>query len=88
MNLLDQLKEVTTVVADSGDVDSIKTLNPTDATTNPSLILQAAKLPQYQHLIKDAIASIVSRIGIISLVSVCSYSSPLNTFKGLSGQCS
>jgi transaldolase len=55
MNLLDQLKEVTTVVADSGDVDSIKALNPTDATTNPSLILQAAKLPQYQHLIKDAI---------------------------------
>lgn len=56
MNLLEQLKKVTTVVADSGDVDSIKTLNPTDATTNPSLILQAAKLPQYQHLITDAIS--------------------------------
>ncbi len=55
MNLLQQLKKVTTVVADSGDVDSIKALNPTDATTNPSLILQAAKLPQYQHLIADAI---------------------------------
>lgn len=55
MNLLEQLKKVTTVVADSGDVDSIKSLNPTDATTNPSLILQAAKLPQYQHLITDAI---------------------------------
>ena len=55
MNLLEQLKEVTVVVADSGDVDSIKSLNPTDATTNPSLILQAAKLPQYQHLIEDAI---------------------------------
>ena len=55
MNLLAQLKQVTTVVADSGDVDSIKALNPTDATTNPSLILQAAKLPQYQHLIEDAI---------------------------------
>ncbi|WP_206484445.1 transaldolase [Thalassotalea sp. G2M2-11] len=56
MNLLEQLKQVTTVVADSGDVDSIKALNPVDATTNPSLILQAAKLPQYQHLINDAIA--------------------------------
>jgi len=56
MNLLEQLKEVTVVVADSGDVDSIKQLNPTDATTNPSLILQAAKLPQYQHLITDAIS--------------------------------
>jgi len=55
MNLLEQLKQVTVVVADSGDVDSIKNLNPTDATTNPSLILQAAKLPQYQHLIEDAI---------------------------------
>ena len=55
MNLLEQLKQVTTVVADSGDVDSIKALNPIDATTNPSLILQAAKLPQYQHLISSAI---------------------------------
>ncbi|WP_026301404.1 transaldolase [Colwellia piezophila] len=55
MNLLEQLKKVTVVVADSGDVDSIKSLNPTDATTNPSLILQAAKLPQYQHLIENAI---------------------------------
>lgn len=55
MNLLEQLKQVTTVVADSGDVDSIKALNPIDATTNPSLILQAAKLPQYLHLISNAI---------------------------------
>jgi transaldolase len=55
MNLLEQLKQVTKVVADSGDVDSIKALNPVDATTNPSLILQAAKLPQYKHLIDDAI---------------------------------
>jgi transaldolase len=55
MNLLEQLKKVTTVVADSGDVDSIKVLNPTDATTNPSLILQAARLRQYQHIIIDAI---------------------------------
>ncbi|MGJ8692332.1 MAG: transaldolase [Thalassotalea sp.] len=56
MNLLEQLKKVTIVVADSGDVDSIKALHPQDATTNPSLILQAAKLPQYKHLIEDAIA--------------------------------
>ncbi len=56
MNLLEQLKNITVVVADSGDVDSIKLLKPTDATTNPSLILQAAKLPQYQSLIEDAIA--------------------------------
>ena len=56
MNLLEQLKKVTIVVADSGDVESIKALSPQDATTNPSLILQAAKLPQYKHVIDDAIA--------------------------------
>lgn len=58
MNLLEQLKKVTIVVADSGDVESIKALHPQDATTNPSLILQAAKLPQYKHLIEDAIAKV------------------------------
>lgn len=62
MNLLEQLKKVTTVVADSGDVDSIKALNPVDATTNPSLILQAAKLPQYKHLIDNAIEKAGSNI--------------------------
>lgn len=61
MNLLEQLKKVTVVVADSGDVDSIKALHPQDATTNPSLILQAAKLPQYKHLIEDAIAKAPSK---------------------------
>jgi len=55
MNKLEQLKAVTTVVADTGDVESIKALSPIDATTNPSLILQAARLPQYKHLIDDAI---------------------------------
>ena len=43
------------VVADTGDFESIKLFKPTDATTNPSLILQAAKLPQYQHIIDKAI---------------------------------
>lgn len=66
MNLLEQLKKVTTVVADSGDVDSIKALNPTDATTNPSLILQAAKLPQYQHIIADAIEKSADNVNDIA----------------------
>jgi len=52
---LDQLKSFTTVVADTGDFEAIKKYEPTDATTNPSLILAAAKMPQYQHLINDAI---------------------------------
>lgn len=52
---LEQLRKHTTVVADTGDFDSIKEFKPTDATTNPSLILAAAKLPQYQHLIDKAV---------------------------------
>ncbi|XP_060588103.1 transaldolase-like [Ruditapes philippinarum] len=55
MSSLDQLKTFTTVVADSGDIDVIGQYKPTDATTNPSLILAAAKMPQYKHLIDDAI---------------------------------
>lgn len=54
-NNLESLKSVTTVVADTGDIDSIKKYTPTDATTNPSLILAAAQMPQYEHLINDAI---------------------------------
>ncbi|MBN6334123.1 transaldolase, partial [Escherichia coli] len=45
----------TTVVADTGDIESIKKFAPQDATTNPSLVLKAAQLPQYQPLIADAI---------------------------------
>ncbi|MFC0139479.1 transaldolase [Erwinia mallotivora] len=55
MSQLDQLKKYTTVVADTGDVESIKKFAPQDATTNPSLVLKAAQLPQYQSLIADAI---------------------------------
>ncbi|MFN8674480.1 MAG: transaldolase [Candidatus Sericytochromatia bacterium] len=55
MNALESLKNVTTVVADTGDIDSIKKYTPTDATTNPSLIYAAAQMPQYQHLVEDAI---------------------------------
>lgn len=54
-NKLDQLKKMTTVVSDTGDINSIKKYAPTDATTNPSLIYQAAKEEQYQYLIDEAI---------------------------------
>ena len=53
---LDQLKEHTIVVADTGDVDAIGRLKPQDATTNPSLIYKAAAMPQYEKLIDDAVA--------------------------------
>ena len=51
---LEQLKRVTTVVADTGDINSIKQYHPQDATTNPSLLLNAAQMPQYRHLVDDA----------------------------------
>lgn len=55
-NLLEQLKSMTTIVADTGDVEAIKSVKPVDATTNPSLLLKASTLPQYAHLIEEAIA--------------------------------
>lgn len=54
-NQLDQLKTMTTVVCDTGDINSIKKYEPTDATTNPSLIFQAASDEQYQYLIDEAV---------------------------------
>ncbi len=55
MNLLESLKRWTTVVADTGDIEAIAEHKPQDATTNPSLILQAAQKPHYQDLIDEAI---------------------------------
>ena len=54
MNKLDQLKSMTQVVADTGDVDAIVQYQPQDATTNPSLLLKAADLPRYQPLLDEA----------------------------------
>ncbi len=56
MNQLESLKKMTVVVADTGDIEAIKKYQPQDATTNPSLILSAAALPQYASLIDEAIA--------------------------------
>jgi len=55
MNLLESLKRHTTVVADTGDIDAINQYKPQDATTNPSLIFQAAQKPEYAELLDDAI---------------------------------
>ncbi|KQP02845.1 transaldolase [Pseudorhodoferax sp. Leaf265] len=56
MNQLDALKALTTVVADTGDFKQLGAFKPTDATTNPSLILKAVQLPDYAPLLKDAVA--------------------------------
>jgi transaldolase len=56
MNQLDQLKQFTKVVADTGDFATLQQYAPQDATTNPSLILKAAQMPAYKELLAKAIA--------------------------------
>ncbi len=56
MSLLDSLKRVTTVVADTGDIEAMRQFRPQDATTNPSLLLKAAQQPQYRPLVEAALA--------------------------------
>jgi len=62
-NLLEQLKEFTVVVADTGDIQAIETFKPRDATTNPSLITAAAQMPQYQGIVDDTLKSARSSLG-------------------------
>ena len=57
LSKLEQLKQMTAVVADTGDIDAIKRFQPLDATTNPSLLLKAAALPAYQPLVQQRRAS-------------------------------
>ncbi len=59
MNLLEQMKKYTFMVADTGDFERMQAYQPKDATTNPTLILRAAKLPAYQHLIEEVKATYV-----------------------------
>ena len=54
-NQLEQLKQFTVVVADTGDFGTLKQFTPRDATTNPSLIFKAAQMPEYQFLVTKAI---------------------------------
>ena len=63
MTLLDSLKRYTTVVADTGDIDAIAAHRPQDATTNPSLLYQAAQKPQYQHLVEAALRDALRAAG-------------------------
>lgn len=54
-NQVEQLKRLTTIVADTGDIEAIRKFKPQDATTNPSLIFKAATMPAYANLVDDAI---------------------------------
>lgn len=62
-NLLDQLKEMTVVVADTGDIQAIEKFTPRDATTNPSLITAAAEMPQYQDIVDDTLKGARETLG-------------------------
>ncbi|ABB58327.1 transaldolase [Synechococcus elongatus] len=62
-NLLEQLRGMTVVVADTGDIQSIATFTPRDATTNPSLITAAAQMPQYQSIIDDTLRQVRTELG-------------------------
>src|SRR5262245_41739450 len=63
MNLLESLKRSTTVVADTGDIEAIAEHKAQDATTNPSLLFQAAQKPQYQELVDRALHLALSSVG-------------------------
>lgn len=62
-NLLEQLREMTIVVADTGDIQAIETFKPRDATTNPSLITAAAQMPQYQSIVDDTLKGARDTLG-------------------------
>jgi transaldolase len=62
-SLLEQLRKVTTVVADTGDIEAMEKFKPTDATTNPSLITTAAQMPQYQPIVDDVLKEARNELG-------------------------
>ncbi len=61
--LLEQLREMTVVVADSGDIQSIEQFKPQDTTTNPSLLTTAAEMPQYQPIVDDVLLEAKKQLG-------------------------
>jgi len=61
--LLEQLREMTVVVADTGDIQAIETFKPRDATTNPSLITAAAQMPQYEGIVDDTLRGARDTLG-------------------------
>jgi transaldolase len=61
--LLEQLRTMTTVVADTGDIEAIEKVKPQDATTNPSLITAAAQMPQYQPIVDGVLLDAKKQLG-------------------------
>ena len=63
-NLLEQLRSMTVVVADTGDIQQIEKFKPQDATTNPSLITAAAQMPEYQGIVDDTLIQAQKDAGV------------------------
>jgi transaldolase len=63
-NLLEQLREMTVVVADTGDIQAIEKFTPRDATTNPSLITAAAQMPEYQAIVDNTLKHAKQEAGV------------------------
>ena len=62
-NLLEQLRQYTVVVADTGDIEAMEKFRPTDATTNPSLITAAAQMPQYKPIVDGVLMDARKELG-------------------------
>ncbi len=62
-NLLEQLRQYTVVVADTGDIEAMEKFRPQDATTNPSLITTAAQMPQYQPIVDSVLLDARKELG-------------------------
>ncbi len=62
-NLLEQLREMTVVVADTGDIEAMEKFRPQDATTNPSLITAASQMPQYQSIVDGVLQEALKELG-------------------------
>ena len=63
INLLEQLRKYTTVVADTGDIEAMEEFRPQDATTNPSLITAAAQMPHYQPIVDGVLMDAHKELG-------------------------
>src|SRR6266853_2073635 len=68
---LEQLRGMTVVVADTGDIDAVRRLKPQDCTTNPTLLLKAVENPAYAHLVEEAVAWGRGRGGSMAAAAVC-----------------
>jgi len=62
-SLMEQLRGMTTVVSDTGDIDAIEKVKPQDSTTNPSLIMKAAQMPRYAPIMDSVLAAAKKRLG-------------------------